>query len=88
MRRALLCDGWFGPCDTRTRLLPLQGFYYRSSGSKPRLEIFSELGCCLEDLMPDMEEREAVLGLGLVQKVMASLLGALDFLHGRGVVHR
>jgi serine/threonine protein kinase len=38
--------------------------------------------------MPDMEEREAVLGLGLVQKVMASLLGALDFLHGRGVVHR
>jgi serine/threonine protein kinase len=69
-------------------LSSLQGFYYRSSGSKPRLEIFSELGCCLEDLMPDMEEREAVLGLGLVQKVMASLLGALDFLHGRGVVHR
>jgi serine/threonine protein kinase len=34
------------------------------------------------------EEGQAPLGLGLVQKVMRSLLSALEFMHARGVVHR
>jgi hypothetical protein len=63
-----------------------QGFYFNGSSSKPRLEIFCELGCCLEDIMP--EEGQDPLGLGLVQKVMKALLSALEFMHERGVVHR
>jgi hypothetical protein len=30
----------------------LQGFHFHSSSNKPRLEMFCELGCCLEDIMP------------------------------------
>jgi serine/threonine protein kinase len=67
-------------------VLFLQGFYFNGSSSKPRLEIFSELGVCLEDMLP--EDGEAALGLGLVQKVMRALLSALEFMHERGVVHR
>jgi serine/threonine protein kinase len=64
----------------------LQGFHFNGSSSKPRLEIFCELGCCLEDIMP--EQGQDPLGLALVQKVMRALLSALEFMHGRGVVHR
>lgn len=40
----------------------------------------------MEDLMP--EEGGRRLELGLVQKVLRAVLSALEFLHGRGVVHR
>lgn len=64
-----------------------QGFHFHATKTNPRLEIYSELGCSLEDLMPD-EEGAPRLGLGLVQKVMSALVGALAHLHERGVVHR
>jgi serine/threonine protein kinase len=64
-----------------------QGFHFHASKKNPRLEIYSELGCSLEDLMPD-DEGSPRLGLGLVQKVMSALVGALAHLHERGVVHR
>lgn len=64
-----------------------QGFHFHASKKDPRLEIYSELGCSLEDLMPE-EEGAPRLGLGLVQKVMSALVGALAHLHERGVVHR
>ncbi|KAF6262730.1 kinase-like domain-containing protein [Scenedesmus sp. NREL 46B-D3] len=67
-------------------LMPMQGFHFNGSSSKPRLEIFCELGCCLEDIMP--QEGQAPLGLALVQKVMRAVLSALDYMHARGVVHR
>jgi serine/threonine protein kinase len=69
-----------------TAAVTLQGFHFNGSSSKPRLEMFCELGCCLEDIMP--EEGQDPLGLGLVQKVMRALLSALEFMHERGVVHR
>jgi serine/threonine protein kinase len=69
----------------------VQGFYLQPCTTAPRLEIYSELGCCLEDLLPQEEEGQEgahLLGLPLVQKVMAALLAALAYLHGQGVVHR
>jgi serine/threonine protein kinase len=67
-------------------LIGLQGFHFHGSKKNPSLEIYSELGCCLEDLLPD--EDAPSLGLGLVQKIMTALVTALEHLHNRGVVHR
>ena len=73
------------PCDC---CYPGQGFYFKPSLGRPRLEIYSELGCCLEDLLPDLKEGEELLDLTLVAKALGALVRALAFLHDKGVVHR